>query len=867
MEESPPTPPPPPAEEEAGEDMNDQQQLQDDNNEIARGGGTDNDDGDGGGDDDRTIINNPLQEELKDNDTVDGNGNGNGNKGSNKRKRTATTTDRDKETRISPDTTNKDEVYYYYAILKSDSLQKPAIFCSYDDCSFYLSSDQNVDDDDDDDNTEVVYKKCTSLKDAVKFIEQIDRDESDSDSEESSVTPQKKKKRRPKRRKTTSQSTSKKGNNENEIDKHIRMLGQYHKHYKQYLHVERTQNKKFVSLPPFLKRTLKPEIEKYLDKHTRKDSLLTKKQYNALKDIEYISHFQKQKEKQASAQKSSNDHEQEQNQEQSPTTVVVKAPPIIPLKDEKYWIKNVNKLKRWYNRCNAFGNVENTTNQEYNSLPRFIRGLRYEIALYEEVENPSRSSTNDDEADNNTSKTQLSKEQYDELVSMGFVQHLKDTAEKQRRLEEEQPNLEEELAAIGERQRKPTTEPGQPSKWELRRNRKFNEMIQRIIEYQQNQRRIQSTGGNNNNANTIRTQPTKEEDPEVFKWINQVRYTIHKHTKEQNKLLLNSGTSNGDEQQNIEDGTAVAATTTTSTPNSKDKPIPYSSLQLTRLSALGITISMKQKRSSLDERIAEFVQYQEQQKQLTGEDPPSNKLPPERLSIGKWVRHTREKYMRLVVFGQGGPTTIMNNDGAQQQQQSKSPPLTEEAITKLSEVNFPWPSTEQIEAYKSRKLDNPMPPPKKRTWEESYQLLVEYKNRHGHTLVKQQDGHLGQWVHDQRTKYRIYQQGQQGRTLSQDQLSKLIDIGFVFNVKNYMKQQQSSSTSSTQAMSGTAAAGTARNPLLSTTSPSKRRQIHLPSTQHHHRSSSRQNNHHSNNSDDEDEEDETDQYNNYGPYY
>jgi len=68
-----------------------------------------------------------------------------------------------------------------------------------------------------------------------------------------------------------------------------------------------------------------------------------------------------------------------------------------------------------------------------------------------------------------------------------------------------------------------------------------------------------------------------------------------------------------------------------------------------------------------------------------------------------------------------------------------------------------------------------MPGSKKRTWHQSYQALVEYKNTHGSANVPQlypEDVSLGQWVNQQRSKR---------SSLKPEQYQALCDVGFVWN--------------------------------------------------------------------------------------
>ena len=62
-------------------------------------------------------------------------------------------------------------------------------------------------------------------------------------------------------------------------------------------------------------------------------------------------------------------------------------------------------------------------------------------------------------------------------------------------------------------------------------------------------------------------------------------------------------------------------------------------------------------------------------------------------------------------------------------------------------------------------------------WEENYQLLVQYKNKHGTTRVPQRYGKLGSWVQRQRSAHKKHK-------LSLDRQQKLSSIDFKWNGNN-----------------------------------------------------------------------------------
>lgn len=70
--------------------------------------------------------------------------------------------------------------------------------------------------------------------------------------------------------------------------------------------------------------------------------------------------------------------------------------------------------------------------------------------------------------------------------------------------------------------------------------------------------------------------------------------------------------------------------------------------------------------------------------------------------------------------------------------------------------------------------------PGERTWDDSYQLLLEYKRQYNTTRVPHHykaDYRLGSWVAVQRTQYKYYNEGKPTR-ITDEQIQRLDDIGF-----------------------------------------------------------------------------------------
>jgi hypothetical protein len=152
---------------------------------------------------------------------------------------------------------------------------------------------------------------------------------------------------------------------------------------------------------------------------------------------------------------------------------------------------------------------------------------------------------------------------------------------------------------------------------------------------------------------------------------------------------------------------------------------------------------------NLEERAQDYVDYRRLHRQN----------PPVVTELGIWARKTKLKYIR---WKNGGKTN-----------------LTQEIVDRLADGGFEWPTATEVAAYKER-----LPGPTKKTWEERYQELVEFKERHGHTRVPQLSGQLGSWVHGQRRKYHLFKKGKKS-SMNPERLGKLTEIDFAFSNRHW----------------------------------------------------------------------------------
>ncbi|XGZ09555.1 Helicase associated domain protein [Peribacillus sp. RS7] len=95
-----------------------------------------------------------------------------------------------------------------------------------------------------------------------------------------------------------------------------------------------------------------------------------------------------------------------------------------------------------------------------------------------------------------------------------------------------------------------------------------------------------------------------------------------------------------------------------------------------------------------------------------------------------------------------------------QRKHFKSGKLEPDKISKLNELGFSWH-------------------PKMDSWDEKYQMLMEYKNQNGDCLVNKHHPELGAWAIKQRTLYK------NGR-MKDEKVNKLNELGFVWDVVEHV---------------------------------------------------------------------------------
>ena len=123
--------------------------------------------------------------------------------------------------------------------------------------------------------------------------------------------------------------------------------------------------------------------------------------------------------------------------------------------------------------------------------------------------------------------------------------------------------------------------------------------------------------------------------------------------------------------------------------------------------------------------------------------------------LGEWV-HTQRKQYRL------------------RQEGKQSSTMTNERVRMLEEIGFVWKANGAVIGFVWNPLGN--------AWMEQYEELKQFKQSHEHCNVPQDyaNKELGEWVHSQRKQYRLLQEGHQSSPMTNDRITLMEKIGYVF---------------------------------------------------------------------------------------
>jgi len=167
------------------------------------------------------------------------------------------------------------------------------------------------------------------------------------------------------------------------------------------------------------------------------------------------------------------------------------------------------------------------------------------------------------------------------------------------------------------------------------------------------------------------------------------------------------------------------------------------------------------------------------------------------MKISAFQKRWNEKYDLLVEYKQEhGHCNVPRNDifngqklgfwADKQRRFYKEGKLPEDRIDRLNEIGFDW-SPKTTKASNALRAQSMKVDTYQNRWNEKYDLLVEYKQEHGHCSFPTKDifngQQLGKWVDTQR---RLYKKGK----LPGDRVDRLNEIGFNWSVHDVSWEEQ-----------------------------------------------------------------------------
>ncbi len=97
--------------------------------------------------------------------------------------------------------------------------------------------------------------------------------------------------------------------------------------------------------------------------------------------------------------------------------------------------------------------------------------------------------------------------------------------------------------------------------------------------------------------------------------------------------------------------------------------------------------------------------------------------------------------------------------------------MTEERLRDLQALDFVFVAGKKMDHVDFRN---------KKSWEQRFEELLQFRDSYGHVVVPQSYPGLGEWVHSQRLYYKKLKAGKKS-PLTNERLLKLADVGFVFD--------------------------------------------------------------------------------------
>ena len=172
------------------------------------------------------------------------------------------------------------------------------------------------------------------------------------------------------------------------------------------------------------------------------------------------------------------------------------------------------------------------------------------------------------------------------------------------------------------------------------------------------------------------------------------------------------------------------------------------------MAKLGVSFDLRRKKKTLDEQVDSYIDWV---KAHDGQHPSRNVKDDVERNLGVFAGKMRRKYR----FMKEGKTFTGNMSSAKP---------TQEQIDKLKAIGFRWEQKIVIKEYTR---------PQKRSWDEQFELLKAYKEKHGHCEPLFTEPVIGTFAHTQRKQYKFMLEGKKNG-MSMERLTKLSELGFRF---------------------------------------------------------------------------------------
>uniref|UniRef100_A0A7S3QCI5 Helicase-associated domain-containing protein n=1 Tax=Chaetoceros debilis TaxID=122233 RepID=A0A7S3QCI5_9STRA len=195
----------------------------------------------------------------------------------------------------------------------------------------------------------------------------------------------------------------------------------------------------------------------------------------------------------------------------------------------------------------------------------------------------------------------------------------------------------------------------------------------------------------------------------------------------------------------------------------KGAPNRLTAQRMQKLHDLGFNFSKRKEYLRWPDRLEQLRQYKVKHGHLN--------ISVTDVELGEFVGRTRVEYAKYI-------------DG------NKKVGMNEERVRELTTLGFIFSAGKRRPRIKDK--GGQLMVAQKRTWNERFEELVKYKSKHGHCLVPQQSrAGLGEWVHKQRTNYKLLRAGKKSPMRAEMAL-KLTEEGFVFDASRHRKRTSSS---------------------------------------------------------------------------